>query len=408
MTTVSKPIDQLDDTTGAFDAWEEERDPRTVDAREMAETVLDRRDAHPRSWASAVMLSAPVLLFAISYLGGGIMPLNTLGMVVLSIVLIALVINEFVHFSERFGIGAIVVFGGTLIWLMYDYMYRYAFTDAATLPFGIWPITKACLGVGIFALFADLGMRIPWGRGVERRVLRLLPEPESNNVIFGVAVAAFLFGISPYFLFTAEPFYMAMYNDFVGGYAGGAAWKVGRTGNVNYSFGGYIAQMMDVGTAGALLATCAVLMRRMGPIAKMAAIVMMGFWILRGFGSGARGNVIYLVLPAMGFFFLRQHIMAAWKGRRFSPTAYGVLAGSLAFILVMIAYQGALRGRGFQDMFTFNVSALDIQGNEMFSASLEGYTVIPDEVPYFYSNWPGENIVRPAYDKTLDLSLIHI
>ncbi|MFM7135373.1 MAG: O-antigen polymerase [Planctomycetota bacterium] len=402
MTTVSKPFDHIDDTAGADEAWQDERHLSTVDAREMAESVLDRRDAPARSWASTVMLAAPCLLFAISYLGGGIMPLNTLGMTILALVLAILVIGEFVHFSTRFGIGAIVVYGGVIIWMLYDYMYRYAFADSATLPFGIWPITKACVGVGLFALCADLGMRIPWGRRFERRVLRILPEPESNNVIFGIAVAAFLFGISPYFLFTAEPFYMAMYNDFVGGYAGGAAWTVGRTGNVNYSFGGYIAQMMDVGTAGALLAVCTVLMRRMGPIAKMAAFLMMAFWILRGFGSGARGNVIYLVLPAMGFFFLRQHIVAAWKGRRFSPTAYGVLSVSLVAILLMIAYQGALRGRGFRDMFTFNVSALDIQGNEMFSASLEGYTVIPDEVPYFYSNWPGENIVRPAYDKTLD------
>lgn len=369
------------------------------DIRQVASVVLDDRDGARRSWTIAVLSLAPLALFAASWAAGGIGILNSLGMIFLLLVVVGGFLDEAWNFTRRFGVGGLCLHGGTFVWFIHDYLTRYVTDDPLLYGFTTWSITKACLGVGIFYTAACVGLRMQWGRRFERLVVRVLPEPASTNVLFAVAVAAFLFGISPYFLFTTVPFYEAMYLDFIKGYGdGGTHWAVGKTGgNINFNFGAYIVQMMDVGALGSLLAVFLVFMRRMGPVAMAMAAGMLGFWLLQKFGTGARGYVLYLALPVIGAFFMRQHVLAAWRGRRFSGLAYAGIGSALVVLLLAITVQAAFRTRGFENI-TIDLSEFRIEGNAMLTESLDGYAVIPDPTPPFYTDWPLEGAIRPAWD----------
>jgi len=386
----------------SFDRSHDGDDDRPIDGsdiRQVADVVLDDRDGLPRRWVLPILSLAPLALFTASWLAGGVSALNGIGMVFLLLLIVAGLLDEAWNFTRRFGVGGICLHAGTLIWLVYDYLTRYLFDDPLLYGHTVSTVSKACLGVGIFYASASFGLRMTLGRRLERLAVRILPEPVSSNVLFAVAVAAFVFGISPYFLFTTVPFYEAMYLDFIRGYGdAGSHWAVGKTGgNINFNFGAYIYQMMDVGALGSLLGVFIVCMRRMGPFAAAAAAAMIGFWLLQKFGTGARGYVLYLALPIIGAFFLRQHVMAAWRGRRFSGFAYFGIGTALAALLVAITIQAAFRTRGFADI-SFDAAELQIEGNAMLSESLDGYAVIPDSTPPFYTRWPLEGLVRPVWD----------
>lgn len=383
---------------GHSDAEQVEIDDR--DIRQVCWAVLNDRLACPRTWTIPALSVGPLVLFGLSWAAGGIALANSAGMVLLLGLSIVGLLNEAWNFSSRFGVGGFCLYGGTFIWLLHDYLTRYLVDSPAIYGFNDWAVTKACLSVGLFFTFASVGLKLTVGRKVERFFIRLWPETRSSNLLFGVAIAAFIFGVSPYFLFTRVPFYEAMYLDFIKGYGdSGTHWAVGKSGgNINFNFGAYIAQMFDVGSLGSLLAVFLVLMRRMGPIATAAAFGMLGFWALRAFGTGARGHLLYLVLPVLAAFFMRQHIIAGWQGRRFSTAAYGLIIGGLVLILIVFTYQAGLRDRGFSDIFKFSLTDFRIDGNAMFTESLDGYMVIPESTPPFYNRWPLEGVVRPVWD----------
>jgi hypothetical protein len=374
-----------------------------VDGRDIGQVsaiILNDRLGEPRRWTLAILSGVPLLLFILSYFAGGVALANSIGMIFLLALAVAGLVGEFWNFSTRFGVGGLCLHGGLIVWLLHDYLTRYLSNSPEMFGFTDWAVTKACLSVGLFYTFACVGLKIVWGRKVERFFIRLWPETRSNNLLFSLAIVAFIFGISPYFLFTRVPFYEAMYLDFIKGYGdGGTHWTVGKSGgNINFNFGAYIAQMFDVGTLGSLLAVFLVCMRRMGALATAVAFAMLSFWLLRSFGTGARGYVVFLILPVLGAFFMRQHIFAAWQGRRFSPFAYTVLVSCLVLALIAITYQGALRTRGFADIFSVQLTEFRIEGNAMFTESLDGYMAIPEATPPFYNRWPMEGLVRPVFD----------
>lgn len=408
MTSI-QPQHQLDPTTA--DGYDPEIDrldddgyePVEVDDRDIGQVsaaVLSDRLSSPRSWTLVILSIVPLCFFLLSYLSGGISVLNSAGMLFLLGLVTAGLINEIWNFSTRFGVGGFVLYGGTFIWLLHDYLTHYLAEAPEVYGYNTWAVTKASVSVGLFYTFASIGLNLTIGRKVERFFIKLWPEARSTNLLYAVAVAAFLFGISPYFLFTRVPFYEAMYLDFVKGYSDqGSHWAVGKSGgNINFNFGAYIAQIFDVGALGALLAVFLVCMRRMGAIATVAALAMLSFWVMRSFGGGARGHVIYLALPVLGAFFMRQHIMAAWRGKRFSGAAYIVLISALVTILITGIYQASLRSRGFSDILSFELSEFQIAGNTMFTESLDGYMVIPEASQPFYNRWPLEGVIRPLWD----------
>lgn len=388
--------DVIEDHDGGYEPIEV--DPR--DMRQVSAAVLCDRLAGPRTWTIPVLSCIPLIFFLLSYMAGGLGFANSIGMLMLLAIVIGGLLNEAWNFSTRFGVGGLCLYGGTFIWLLHDYLTRYLTNSPEIYGFSNWAVTKACVSVGLFFTFASVGLKLTIGRKVERFFIRLWPESRSTGLLFGVAIAAFIFGVSPYFLFTRVPFYEAMYLDFIKGYGdAGTHWTVGKTGgNINFNFGAYIAQMFDVGALGSLLAVFLVLMRRMGPLATIAAVGMLSFWMLRAFGTGARGHLLYLVLPVLAGFFMRQHILAAWQGRRFSTAAYGLIIGGLTLILIAFTYQAGLRDRGFSDIFNFSLTDFRIDGNAMFTESLDGYMVIPESTPPFYNRWPLEGVIRPVWD----------
>jgi hypothetical protein len=246
----------------------------------------------------------------------------------------------------------------------------------------------------IFMFGMALGLQIRLGGKLEKLIARF-PEPGSERMYVVLILGMFLFGMSPYVIFTNQPFYIAIWNDIVGGRSTTGLWLVGRTGNVNYNYGAYLAQVLQVAQfasiLGAFLAVC---------ISRTWLTRAFGIavWIpsaLLGFGTGSRGALVMVALPLIGFLFIRFQAEAAAVFRRVSFRGYFWLAVTLFIVLVLVQVQITFRNEGFRSADLDKVSVSDVQGNAMFSESLKGFELIPKYQPPFFDRFPGEAILRP-------------
>ena len=81
---------------------------------ELVESTRGRRSRY--SWAPFLL---PLLLTGMSWMVGG-MPIATdAGFLALTAICAIYVIREMLIFPRRFGIGGLILFGGTLIWFCY-------------------------------------------------------------------------------------------------------------------------------------------------------------------------------------------------------------------------------------------------------------------------------------------------
>ena len=102
----------------------------------------------------------------------------------------------------------------------------------------------------------------------------------------------------PFLFFAEEPFYVAIYKSFWGGRGGeGATSPPAEPGNLNYSWGGYVAQVADVGMIGAVLAAFCAIIVSQPDVAKDHLLVHLVLWIGVAFGTGTRGFVVFLCMP---------------------------------------------------------------------------------------------------------------
>jgi hypothetical protein len=288
------------------------------------------------------------------------------------------------------------LFGGVLIWFCYDYLETWLF---AWMPHWRKPIApdivaKAAMFHMLYITCMVIGIRSRWGARVGRLFWKL-PEPSRPANYFYVVVVAEIIGLAPYIIFTREPFYLSIWHGIFGGRTGlGTEWTVGRTGNVNYNYGAYVAQMLEIGTGGAILASfCAVFLNQ----GKVRNIFCFFFWLLQlglGFGSGTRGEMVEIVLPVICFIFIRYHVIAQEMMKRYSLKAYAVVIGVLLVTVLLIQVQITYRNVGFGNVSLSEVS-FRIEGNEMFSSSLMGFYYIPDRHDYFYNSFPGEQVILP-------------
>src|SRR5690349_12465203 len=76
----------------------------------------------PRSRYSWMPFLLPLGLTGMSWMMGGMPPLTDAGFIALTLICLLYVIREMAVFPQRFGIGGLVLFGGTLIWFCYDYL----------------------------------------------------------------------------------------------------------------------------------------------------------------------------------------------------------------------------------------------------------------------------------------------
>lgn len=348
----------------------------------------------PRSILMPLAFAPPVVLCAVSWTGGGLPLLTDLGMALLTLACAMLLIAELVNFPRRFGVGGLVLFGGVLVWFCYDYLDNWAGARPSVFnaTFPQRTVAKAAFHVCLLVMMMSVGLLIPYGRWFER-AFRAVPEPANPNLYFWLGAIAFVVGISPYFWFTIDGGPVAIWHEITGQ---PVYWRGGRTGNLNYNFSGYVAHFLDVGAMGALLAVAGVLWTtRSSPLKKLAAAGMWLFWAIVAYNGGRRGPVLYMALPVCGLIFIRHHAVAAAWSRRFSVRAYVVSGTLLAAALVVIQIQGYFRSSGNLRTVDFNrLEVTNLQGNSMFSESLTGYHLVPDQLPFAYNRFPGEGLIR--------------
>jgi hypothetical protein len=323
--------------------------------------------------------------------------MTDLGFFFLTILCAAFLISELINFGERFGVGGIVLFGGVLIWFCYDYMTRWflLWTKSWDLPIDRSTVARSAMCHMIYVCAMTFGLQMTSGKWFNRLLLKLpdLPDPRDY---FWIVVLTQVIGFAPFFIWTSEPFYLAIYHQFFAGRTGGgAAWTVGRTGNVNYNYGAYVAQILQIGGAGAILATFCIALIRQSTVRNVLCFFFWVMWLTMGFGSGTRGEIVYYVLPLVVFLFLRFHGNVGSVMKHTAIKAYGAVVALIFFAIVAVQVQIHYRNFGFGDINLSDVDVVHLEGNTMFSEGLMGFSYIPARHDFFYSTFPGETLILP-------------
>lgn len=354
-----------------------------------------------RSKYQPLFFLVPFLVAAVSWVAGGIALLTDFSWLLITMLCVVFLLAELRAFSFRWGIGGLLVFGGVLIWFCYDYfanwfLRTFRFPDATYL-IPEETLARATMWHAAFIPCMLLGLRIRLGGHVERLLARY-PEPQKGSLYLFLILVLFAFGMSPYFIFVNEPFYSALWNEFLGGRSGGAMWTVGRTGNVNYSFGAYVAQILQVAAFASVLGAFYAICVARTWVGRLIGIAVWVPSAALGFGTGTRGSLVLVALPVVGFLFLRYQAQAAAFLRRVSFRAYVGLAATLIGLLILVQIQATFRDAGFRKTDWERVEVTNLQGNMMFSESLQGFELIPKHTPPFFDRFPGEAIIRPIPD----------
>ena len=338
------------------------------------------------------------LLCGLSALADGISFLTDLGFIALTIATAYLLCIELLRFPVRFGIGALTLYSGVLIFFCGDYLKYWAGTNFAdpAVPFTASVVARAAAAHCVFITFMVMAMNWRLGKVFEKP-FSWLPEPRDSQFFFWVALAIFAFGVSPYFIFTSGNPFGQMWLDMTSGRSATFSnWTVGRTGNLNFNYGAYVAQILDVGDFGGLFAAIIAIIAIKNPFMRVILIGIWLFWVARGFGSGTRGYIVFHIVPVMAAIFLKLQAQAAERRQLINIRAYlfAALIGLLG--LGMVAIMTVYRNQGFTQVdFSETLTVENIKGTEMFSTTLDGFKRIPDVVPFYYSSFPGENVVRP-------------
>jgi hypothetical protein len=342
----------------------------------------------------------PTAICMLSWAANGIPSLTDVGFSLLTVALAGCLISEFHRFPVRFGIGGLVLYGGSLCWFCQDYFthwFHADFSDPKIVATQIepWVIAKAAALHCLFIMMMSIGLNWRKGRVLERLLLAL-PDPGDNRFFFVLILVLFAIGISPYFLFNAEPSYLAMYHAMFGGFIGeGAKLTAFRSGNLNFSWSAYVAQIMQIGEVGAIFAIMYTILIGRGILDRVVCFLIWTFWFLVGFGTDRRGEVAFFFMPLIALLFIRFQAQAAVAFKRFSLRGY-VFCGLLTVVLLyLVQFQGTFRGTGFVNADYSKVDITKNQGNTMFSEGLKAYRLIPDTVPFFRDSVPGQAIIQP-------------
>ena len=318
--------------------------------------------------------------------------------VALTILCAVFLMAELLRFSERFGIGGIILYGGVLVWFCYDYLTNWFMAWYPNWSAIYPPVTvaKSAAALMLFVFFMSIGLRLRIGKWLPRLV-SALPEPRSSNVFFGLVIFTQIVGLFvPYSIFTSEPFFLAIYHALTSDRGGvGTAFTVGRTGNANYAWGAYVAQLIEFGGLGGVLAAYCAIMLRQGIVQRIICFVIWLLWLLIGFGTGTRGEIVFMMMPVVCFLFIRFNITARYYLKRFSLLGYVAAIGAIVLAVCLVQIEFRFRGMGYENMDIGDVSYTQLQGNHMFSEGLLGFELIPDRHKYFYDDFPGETILAP-------------
>jgi hypothetical protein len=356
-----------------------------------------------RSIFMPVPFLIPVALCGISWISGGVSTLTDAGFLTMALLCVGFIINELVRFPRRFGIGGLVVFGGTLVWYGHDYFANWFLSDfrQTRLPVPPATVAKAATFTTLFIFSAVTGLLILKGRWLEKLIVKV-PEPPARGVFLVLAVLMFCVGLLPYFIFTNDPFYVAIYKELMAmRTASGASWTTGRTGNLNYSWGGYIVHLLQIGQLGAILAAAYAILMRPNPFAQLVCWSMYTFEVLLAFGSGSRGEIVFIGMPVAFLLFTKYQAIF----RRFNLRSYFYAGGIFLIFLFLVQFQGSFRTYDVERRDLSEVELFKSQGNNMFTEGLLAYQLVPNTIPHPGVNFPGAQFVRPLPDTAVRFAI---
>ncbi len=359
----------------------------------------------PRSNFQWLAFIPALILCSASWAAGGVPALTDAGFALMTLACGVFLAAEFFNFPRRFGIGGMVLYGGVLCWFCHDYFTRWFNLDFVNSPYHMPPIIiakAAALHVGfIMCMSASINWRFgPFGivGGWVERFILAVPDPGSMAFYLVLVVFLFVVGISPYLLFNAEPWYMALYHSAFAGWTGGAQLNVFRTGNLNTSWSAYAAQLIQVGQVGGIFTMMfGLLIARTWP-QRLLAVVICTYWALTAFASDRRGDISFTLMPLICIVFIKYQSRAAVAFKRFSLRAYLVCGLMTVGLLFVVQFQGTYRGVGFGSADLSKLELTKNQGNTMFSEGLLGYKTIPDERPFFRDQYGIDGAVYPLVD----------
>jgi hypothetical protein len=359
--------------------------------------------ARSRWWPVPFVI--PMIICGASLLAGGIPQLTDVGFLVLVIACVAGLIGELIQFPRRFGIGGIVLYGGVLVWIGHDYLtnwWGYDFTHNAEMP--AYVVAKAAFWNAVIVFTMVCGLLIRQGRWLVR-LAQKLPEPVTTDVYWYLIVIMFVIGMSPYFLFTSESGFISVLKAAFSPWMGsGVHWSEGRTGSINYSWGAYIAQILEVGQTGSILAAmyAILLTRSLGRRAFCWADWL--YQVCCAYQTDRRGELLFMFLPIIAIYFIKYYVQAAETGRKHSVLAY-VIVPVIGFVMLyLIQVQGQYRGveGGLANIGNESVDLSASRGNTMFTESLLGFSVIGETREPLDAPNLVYQIVRPIPQKAFD------
>jgi hypothetical protein len=354
----------------------------------------------PRSKVLRIFLLIPCMWAGMSWLAGGVPFLTDLAFSTLLVMCVILFATEVIAFSRRFGLGGIVLFGGAMVWYIQDYFTRWfninfhsSFTGYTAVV-----VAKAAFSTAIFVFAGAIGLLLPPWRKLTNATLKI-PEPADNKAYFIAIIITFFVGLIPFVFFTRESLWISLWKAMTAMRTGnGPEFTAGRTGNYNYSWGGYLAQVEQIGSTGGVLAAFYVLMLPGKGLSKWISTLIWAFWAALSFGGGSRGEFLFSVLPVAVLIFLKYMVVAADRLRKFSPRAILYSGIFLFFVLFVVQVQGSFRNSGLENADVLGMNVFKSQGNEMFSASLLGYEYFGESFPFSKDSFPGATFIRPIPD----------
>jgi hypothetical protein len=380
-------------------------DPFALEALSQPDAVWERR-------SPLILLPyfGILLLAGASWLAGGVQVLTDASFLLLTGVSVVLLLVELIKFPRRFGVGGVILFAGTLIWFCYDYFenwFLHHFTGDVS-SFSPEVLSKATFHHALLVTAMMAGLFIPWGRFLQR-IIHALPEPTTPSFYFILSVLLFCIGLSPYFIWAVDPPHVAIWKVMIGGYAEQPAFTAGRTGaNINFNWGGYIPFIIELGKLGGILAVFYATLLTRSRFTQAFCWLLWGFWLAMAFGTGVRGEILYMALPVAGLLYLKYQSFAAVFASRHRVLAYVLPAGLLLLVLVAVQFVAYSRGDLYTRANWSNIEITELKGNHMFSESLAGFARIGDEMPPFRDTFLGAGFVRPIPDAVINFFITPI
>jgi hypothetical protein len=336
----------------------------------------------------------PVLITAASYVCGGVPVATDLGFALLTALCLIYLVGELRVFPERRGIGGILIYGGVLIWFCHDYFYNWFGIDFnASHVYGTPEIVaKAAFYHCLFIDIMLVVVNIPVFRWAEKFIVAV-PEPANPSMYLMILLFVVVLGLSPFFLFLRQS-PLTAFADIITLNGGELQWTTGRSvighaANLNYNWGGYIVLIVDIGEiSGILCAAYAILIARTW-VGKTLPWVVFFFWVAYVYPSLRRGDLAFIVLPVVGFFYFKYQMRASTYVRRLGWKTY-LAAGIMAFgLFVVVQYESGLRSNGSINLFA-------ARGNTMFSDGLKAWTIFPERTGGFFDDtFPGAGAILP-------------